>query len=102
MSADIFEQNLRIKISDRDFHIACGEEDRQNLLDAAQLINHELMKQNVGNSGLVSLESGAIMVALNLAGEMLKQNPADDREFSAQDRHLIDHLIDELTQVLDK
>ncbi len=102
MSDGLFEQNLRIKISDRDFHIACVEEDRQNLLDAAQLINYELTKQNVGDSGLVSLESGAIMVALNLAGEMLKKDRAQSHEFSAQDCHLVDQMIDELTQALDK
>ena len=99
MNTDSFSRSLKLKIGGRDFHIACEDHERQNLLDAAQLLNTELTKNNVGGAGLVTLETGAVMVALNLAGELLKSDRSESR-LEQQDSQLIGKLVDDLTEAL--
>lgn len=95
--------SLTVNIGGRDFHIGCGPEERDDLYAAAELLNSEISSlQTDPNSPPVSLETGAVVVALNLAGDLLRrknQSPIEsDDEFSSQ----ISRLVDKIESVLEE
>ena len=68
-------ENLKIRIDGRDFTVSCDEGQRENLLDAAELLNSEITNiQNLSRSKMITLEASAVMAALNFAGELLLRN----------------------------
>ncbi len=74
-------ENLKIRIDGRDFTVSCDEGQRENLLDAAELLNSEITNiQNMSRSKMITLEASAIMAALNFAGELLLRNGDQSHE----------------------
>ena len=68
MSAD--PARVSVRILDRDYMIACPHEERPALLDAAEYLNTRM--REVRDSGkVVGLDRIAVMVALNMANELL-------------------------------
>ncbi len=68
MSAD--PARVSVRILDRDYMIACPHEERPALLDAAEYLNARM--REVRDSGkVVGLDRIAVMVALNMANELL-------------------------------
>lgn len=66
--------SLKVTIGGRDFHLGCGPDERDELYAAAELLNSEISSlQADPNSPPVSLETGAVVVALNLAGDLLRR-----------------------------
>ncbi|MHB1542606.1 MAG: cell division protein ZapA [Steroidobacteraceae bacterium] len=69
MSQDPARVNVRIL--DRDYMVACPHDERPALLDAAEYLNARM--REVRDSGkVVGLDRVAVMVALNMANELLQ------------------------------
>ena len=65
---------VSVRILDRDYMIACPHEERPALLDAAEYLNARM--REVRDSGkVVGLDRIAVMVALNMANELLQLVP---------------------------
>jgi cell division protein ZapA len=62
---------IAVRILDRDYHIACPPDEKDSLLQSAELLNSKLRETRDG--GKVSgAERVAVMAALNLAHELLQ------------------------------
>lgn len=70
--------SLNIKIMEKDYRIACPTEQHASLSDSADFLNDRLneIKKKGSNMGT---ERIAIMVALNLAHELLDSRQAADK-----------------------
>ncbi|HSY07940.1 MAG TPA: cell division protein ZapA [Steroidobacteraceae bacterium] len=63
---------VSVRILEKDYFIACPHEERSALLDAAEFLNARM--REIRDSGkVVGLDRIAVMVALNLANDFLKQ-----------------------------
>lgn len=70
---------VTIRIMEKDFQIACPEDEKQALEESAELLNQHMKK--VKDSGKVfGADRIAIMAALNLTHELL-QHKDDSRNF---------------------
>ena len=63
---------VSVRILEKDYFIACHQEERSALLDAAEFLN-ERMREVRDSGKVVGLDRIAVMVALNLANDFLKQ-----------------------------
>lgn len=64
------QKPVNIKILDKEYLIACDEEEREQLYNAAEYLNNKL--QELKNSGkVIGTERIAVMAALNIANEYL-------------------------------
>ncbi len=62
---------VSVRILDRDYMVACPHDERPALLDAAEYLNTRM--REVRDSGkVVGLDRVAVMVALNMANELLQ------------------------------
>ncbi len=69
---------VSVRILDRDYMVACPHEERPALLDAAEYLNARM--REVRDSGkVVGLDRIAVMVALNMANELLQQRERGTR-----------------------
>ena len=76
MSQDPARVNVRIL--DRDYMVACSHDERPALLDAAEYLNTRM--REVRDSGkVVGLDRVAVMVALNMANELLQLRTRGNR-----------------------
>jgi cell division protein ZapA len=77
---------VSVRILDRDYVVACPHEERPALLDAAEYLNSRM--REVRDSGkVVGLDRVAVMVALNMANELLQLRGSDTRaEIAAGDK----------------
>lgn len=68
-------------ILDKEYRIACDPEERESLLQSAHLVDERM--REVRNTGrVIGTERIAVMVALNIAHELLdlKQHKSDDTQ----------------------
>ena len=69
---------VSVRILDRDYMVACPHEERPALLDAAEYLNARM--REIRDSGkVVGLDRIAVMVALNMANELLQQRERGSR-----------------------
>ena len=101
MSKD--SNSLNIKILDKEYRVACSPDEHDSLLTSADFLNDKLNEIRSKGSILGS-ERIAIMVALNLAHELLQSQPyqegfdqLDDRVASLQSK--IDIALREIEAV---
>lgn len=75
-------KSITIRILDREFQVSCPESERLPLLEAAALL-HDRMQEIRNEGKLIGLDRIAIMVALNLAHQLLAEkrqaNPLNDQ-----------------------
>jgi cell division protein ZapA len=69
--SDSAVQTLSVTILDREFHVACREDEKADLLEAVTYLNRK-MAEIQGAGKTASLERIAIMAALNMSHELLK------------------------------
>jgi cell division protein ZapA len=67
---------VSVRILDRDYFIACPQEERSDLLDSAAFLNTR-MKEIRDTGKVVGVDRIAVMAALNIANEMLRQREQD-------------------------
>ena len=69
---------VSVRILDRDYMVACPYEERPALLEAAEYLNARM--REVRDSGkVVGLDRVAVMVALNMANELLQLRTRGNR-----------------------
>lgn len=61
---------VTIRILDREYQIACREEERDDLVAAAELV-HERMRETRSQGKVIGTDRIAVMAALNIAHELL-------------------------------
>jgi len=72
------EARVSVRIMEKEYVIACPYEERTALLDTAEFLNSRM--REVSDSGkVVGLDRIAVMVALNLANELLRLKNQDAR-----------------------
>ena len=67
---------VSVRIMDKEFVVACSYEERSALLDSAEYLNAR-MREVRDNGKVVGLDRIAVMVALNLANELLQLRQRD-------------------------
>ncbi|MGE4072825.1 MAG: cell division protein ZapA [Lysobacterales bacterium] len=65
------QQAVKVHILDREYAVACSEEDRPGLIEAALYLDGKMREIRAG-AKLVGLERIAVMAALNIAHESLQ------------------------------
>jgi cell division protein ZapA len=93
MSGD--EIPVSVLILDKEYRIACGEEERESLLQTSQFLDRKM--RDIRDSGkVIGTDRIAVMAALNLAHELLTQksiSASGDQNLS-QRLQLIQQKID--------
>lgn len=74
MSATV--ANVTIRILDKEFHVTCPADEEQDLRVSADLVHREMREIKDGGK-VIGLDRVAVMVALNLANELLKLRSRD-------------------------
>ncbi len=67
---------LSVRILEKEYFVACPNEERTELLDSAELLNVR-MKEIRDSGKIVGLDRIAVMAALNLAHEVIKLRARD-------------------------
>ena len=63
--------SVTVRILEKEYQVACPEEERTALLESADMLNRRM--REIRDSGkVVGLDRMAVMVALNLANELLQ------------------------------
>jgi cell division protein ZapA len=92
MSEDL--ARVTVRILDKDYQVACPDEEREALLESADLLNRKM--REIRESGkVVGLDRVAVMAALNLSHEILQNQAmanAADRDLLSRLRTLNDTL----------
>lgn len=81
---------VTVRILDKEYQVACPEEERAALLESADLLNRR-MKEIRDTGKVVGLDRIAVMAALNLANELLQLRgsvEAFDDEVSERTRNM--------------
>jgi cell division protein ZapA len=99
MSSDIQQETIRLL--DKEYTVACPEEEREGLLESARMLDSK-MREIRTRGKIVGNERIVVMAALNLVFELLQQSegkaPSPDRETSQRLRLLTDKLDSALAQ----
>ncbi|HEX7045999.1 MAG TPA: cell division protein ZapA [Gammaproteobacteria bacterium] len=69
--------SVTVRILDKEYQVACPEEERAALLQSADMLNGR-MKEIRDSGKVVGLDRMAVMVALNLANELLQLRESFD------------------------
>ena len=68
---------VSIRILEKEYHVACPPDARNDLLDSAEVLNRKM--REIRDSGkVVGLDRIAVMAALNLTNELLKSRGRDE------------------------
>ena len=85
-------ETLSLRIFGRDLTLACPPEEKNQLIDAAKLLNDELDLINDKNNALV-------IVGLSMANKLLNKSDGNDTQSSASNQD-IERLIEKIESVL--
>lgn len=88
---------LTVRILEKDYRIACPPEEQAILFRTADYVN-QAMAQVKKNSQSLSTERVAVLAALNIARELIENNPASLRP-AAHDDHS-EELIERIDSAL--
>lgn len=86
--------SVTVRILDKEYQVACPEEEKAALLESADLLNKR-MKAIRDSGKVVGLDRMAVMVALNLAHELLQTRRSAesiDEEISGTARKLRERM----------
>lgn len=76
MSADI--HTVRVHILDKDYQVACPPDQREALVESARYLDQQM--RTIRQSGkVIGLERIAVMAALNITHELIRQGQLSDR-----------------------
>jgi cell division protein ZapA len=64
-------QRVTVRLLDKEFQVACPEDEREALIESADLLNRK-MKEIRDSGKVVGVDRIAVMAALNLCHEMLQ------------------------------
>lgn len=63
---------VSVRLLDREYQVACPTEERSDLLDSAEYLDGK-MREIRDTAGVVGLDRVAVIAALNIANELIKQ-----------------------------
>lgn len=86
-----------VKILDKEYQVACPNEEREALQQAADDLDERMRSIRAGGT-VIGLERIAVMAALNLSHELLQAQP----EPQTCDEELLRRLSERVDQALDK
>tara|TARA_B100001123_G_C15142539_1_gene960121 strand:+ start:309 stop:629 length:321 start_codon:yes stop_codon:yes gene_type:complete len=69
---------ITITILDKEYMVACPEEEREDLLSSAQYLDQR-MKETRDNGKVLGTERIAVMTALNIVNDLLRQQREKDQ-----------------------
>jgi cell division protein ZapA len=93
-------ETVFVKILDKEYQVACPREERQALMESAQLLD-ERMKAIRGSGAVIGLERIAVMAALNLSHELLQAKSGTSAPVGvATDKADLQRLSDKIERVL--
>ena len=94
-------ETIVVHIGGRNFNILCAPDERENLLAAAESLKTEIAALQ-GNSATpkVSLETAAILTALNLTDELVRHR-ASPAPAHIEPGYDVQHLIDKIESALE-
>lgn len=93
-------ETVFVKILDKEYQVACPREERQALIESAQLLD-ERMKAIRGSGAVIGLERIAVMAALNLSHELLQAKSTNPPSASsATDKADLQRLSDKIERAL--
>ncbi len=78
MSPQQDQARVSVRILEKEYVVACPYEERSALLDAAEFLNAR-MREVRDNGKVVGLDRIAVMVALNLANELMRIKDRETR-----------------------
>ena len=88
------QDSITISILDKDYRVACPEDEKETLLASASVLNKRL--RDIKNKGaVIGTERIAIMAALNLSHELLTGKAIEQQHAELNDR------IDSLSTKID-
>ena len=87
--------HVTIRILDKEFHVTCPADEEQDLLASADLV-HRKMREVKDSGKVIGLDRVAVMVALNLANELMKLR-GRDREL----KNIVDLRVRSMRERLD-
>ncbi|MES2675463.1 MAG: cell division protein ZapA [Pseudomonadota bacterium] len=90
-------ETVFVKILDKEYQVACPREERQALIESAQLLD-DRMRAIRGSGAVIGLERIAVMAALNLSHELLQAKVP--RSASTADSSDLQRLSDKIERVL--
>ncbi len=76
---------VTIRILDRDYQVACREEEKDDLLAAADLVDQR-MKEVRNRGTVIGTDRVAVMAALNMAYELLELRELESASGRVRDR----------------
>jgi len=91
---------VSVRILDKEYFVACGPEERSDLLDSAAYLNSR-MKEIRDSGKVVGADRIAVMAALNIANELLRLRDRDhesQNEFGGRIRSLRERVETALQQ----
>jgi cell division protein ZapA len=94
-------ETVFVKILDKEYQVACPREERQALVESAQLLD-ERMKAIRGTGAVIGLERIAVMAALNLSHELLQAKMASAGTGSSVSQTDLLRLNEKLERTLTK
>lgn len=87
---------VTVRIVDREYRVMCAPDERRTLMESALFLDQQM--RQIRDSGKVSsMDKIAVMVALNLAEEVLKL-----RQDAVDRRERVDQRIKDLADRLDR
>lgn len=88
------KEGIKVQIMGKDFAVACAPDEKNNLLDAARYLDDNM--REVQKSGkIIGNERLALMVALNMANELLELRKKQTSQLSVNSR------LEQLQQKID-
>lgn len=93
------EKGLSIRILEKEYQIACADEEREDLIKAARYLEGKL-REISGKGKIIGSERAAIMAALNIAYDLVRSR--DMLEKQGQYEKRLDSLQREVQGVVDK
>jgi cell division protein ZapA len=97
--------SLEVKLLGKDYRISCAPEERSQLLAAAALLDAKLQEAGERTPGAAPRGGGerlAVMVALNLAHELLAAMSTPEHAAAALESETIQRRIDSIEAKLDE
>ncbi len=91
---------LSIKIMDKEYRVACPEEEKDNLLASAELLNDKLNEIKQQGS-VIGTERIAIMAALNMSHEILHNQTltSEHKDLNQRIEALSEHITDSMRDI---
>ena len=74
--SDVGSARVSVRILEKEYQVVCASDERAALLDSAEYLNTEMKK--IRDSGkVIGLDRIAVMAALNMANDLLKNRSRD-------------------------